>query len=74
MAVKMVAKLDAHDKGQTARGRRPSDRGAYSRFTRAVAEAELSRFIKANLQAYVLAGALMNRQSRAPNSSTESWR
>jgi len=51
MAEKMVGKLDAQDEGQTARGRRASDRGAYSRFTRAVAEAELTRFIKADLQA-----------------------
>lgn len=47
----MVAKLDAQDGGKTARGRRASDRGAYSRFTRAVAEAELTRFLKADLQA-----------------------
>ena len=51
MAEKMVGKLDAQDGGQTAKGRRASDRGAYSRFTRAVAEAELSRFIKADLNA-----------------------
>lgn len=51
MAEKMVGKLDAQDGGQTARGRRASDRGAYSRFTRAVAEAELTRFIKADLNA-----------------------
>ncbi|WP_209426834.1 IS1634 family transposase [Pararhodobacter sp. SW119] len=51
MAGKMVKKLDAQDDGQTARGRRASDRGAYSRFTRAVAEAELTRFLKADLQA-----------------------
>ncbi|ARE41061.1 Mobile element protein (plasmid) [Rhodovulum sp. P5] len=50
-AEKMVAKLDAQDGGQTARGRRASDRGAYSRFTRAVAEAEMTRFLKADLQA-----------------------
>lgn len=50
-AEKMVTKLDAQDGGQTARGRRASDRGAYSRFTRAVAEAELTRFLKADLQA-----------------------
>ena len=50
-AGKMVAKLDAQDGGKTARGRRASDRGAYSRFTRAVAEAELTRFLKADLQA-----------------------
>jgi hypothetical protein len=51
MAEKMVEKLDAQDEGQTARGRRASDRGAYSRFARAVAEAELTRFIKADLAA-----------------------
>ena len=51
MAEKMVAKLDAQDEGQSARGRRASDRGAYSRFTRAVAEAELTRFIKADYTA-----------------------
>jgi hypothetical protein len=50
-AEKMVAKLDAQDGGKTARGRRASDRGAYSRFTRAVAEAEMTRFLKADLQA-----------------------
>ena len=51
MAEKMVGKLDAQDGGQTAKGRRASDRGACSRFTRAVAEAELTRFIKADLDA-----------------------
>ena len=51
MAEQMVKKLDAQDDGQTARGRRASDRGAYSRFTRAVAEAEMTRFLKADLHA-----------------------
>src|SRR6056297_164352 len=51
MAETMVGKLDAQDAGQTARGRRASDRGAYSRFSRAVAEAEMTRFLKADLQA-----------------------
>ena len=51
MADKMVGKLDAQDDGKTARGRRASDRGAYSRFTRAVAEAELTRFLKADYTA-----------------------
>jgi len=51
MADKMVGKLDAQDVGQTAKGRRASDRGAYSRFTRAVAEAEMTRFLKADLSA-----------------------
>jgi transposase len=51
MAEKMVNKLDAQDAGTTSKGRRASDRGAYSRFTRAVAEAELTRFLKADLNA-----------------------
>ena len=51
MAEKMVAKLDAQDDGKTAKGRRASDRGAYSRFTRAVAEAEMTRFIKPDFTA-----------------------
>jgi len=51
MAERMVKKLDAQDEGQTARGRRASDRGAYSRFTRAVAEAEMTRFLKADFTA-----------------------
>jgi hypothetical protein len=51
LAGKMVPKLDAQDEGETARGRRASDRGAYSRFTRAVAEAELTRFLKADFTA-----------------------
>lgn len=51
MADKMVTKLDAQDDGRTAQGRRASDRGAYSRFTRAVAEAEMLRFVKPDLTA-----------------------
>jgi transposase len=51
MAEKMVGKLDAQDAGKTAKGRRASDRGAYSRFTRAVAEAEMTRFLKADFTA-----------------------
>lgn len=51
MAERLVGKLDSQSAGQTARGRRASDRGSYSRFTRAVAEAELTRFIKPDLQA-----------------------
>ena len=51
MAQKMVGKLDAQDAGKTAKGRRASDRGAYSRFVRAIADAELTRFIKADLTA-----------------------
>jgi len=50
-ANKLVAKLDAQDDGLSEKGRRASDRGAYSRFQRSVAEAELTRFIKADYQA-----------------------
>ncbi|SDZ72882.1 IS1634 family transposase, partial [Rubrimonas cliftonensis] len=56
MAETMVAKLDAQDaaratEAKAARGRRASDRGAYSRFTRAVTDAELTRFLKADFAA-----------------------
>ena len=47
----LVNKLNAQDEGVTEKGRRASDRGAYSRFQRSVAEAELTRFIKADFQA-----------------------
>jgi len=47
----MVAKLDRQDEGKSAKGRRASDRGAYSRFVRAIADAELTRFIKADFTA-----------------------
>lgn len=50
MAARLVTKLDTQDEGETARGRRASDRGACSRFSRAVAEAELTRFLKPDLQ------------------------
>ena len=50
-AEKLVSKLNAQDEGLTEKGRRASDRGAYSRFQRSVAEAELTRFIKADFQA-----------------------
>lgn len=50
-ADKLVNKLDAQDQGKTARGRKASDRGAYSRFQNAVADAELTRYIKADYQA-----------------------
>lgn len=52
MAELMVGKLNAQDEGATPQGRRASDRGAYSRFTRAVAEAEMTRFLKADLTAH----------------------
>ncbi|TQM90434.1 hypothetical protein BD293_3820 [Roseinatronobacter monicus] len=47
----MVAKLDRQDEGKSEKGRRASDRGAYSRFVRAISDAELTRFIKADLTA-----------------------
>ncbi|MFO7033184.1 IS1634 family transposase [Limnospira fusiformis CCALA 023] len=47
----MVAKLDRQDEGNSAKGRRASDRGAYSRFVRAIADAELTRFIKVDFTA-----------------------
>ncbi len=42
---------DLGPNGQSARKRRASDRGACSRFTRAVAEAEMTRVLKADLAA-----------------------
>ena len=51
MAEKMTDKIQSQDEGKVTRGRRASDRGAYSRFTRAVAEAEMTRFLKADLYA-----------------------
>ena len=42
---RLADKLDAQDTGQSERGRRASDRGAYTRFSRAVYEAHFSRFI-----------------------------
>ena len=51
LAEKLVTKLDAQDGGLTERGRRATDRGAYSRFQRALSEAELTRFIQADYQA-----------------------
>jgi transposase len=44
----LVSKLNAQDGGQSEKGRRASDRGAYSRFVRSVADAELTRYIKAD--------------------------
>lgn len=50
-AQRLVGKLDAQDEGITERGRRATDRGAYSRFARALADAELTRFMRADYQA-----------------------
>jgi transposase len=50
-ADRLVNKLDQQDTGVTEKGRRASDRGAYSRFQRALSDAELTRFVKADYQA-----------------------
>ena len=47
----LVDKLNRQDEGATAKRRRASDRGAYSRFVRFVSEAELTRFIQADYEA-----------------------
>ena len=47
----LVKKLDEQDEGLAEKGRRASDRGAFSRFNRSVADAELTRFIKADYEA-----------------------
>ena len=52
-AEKLVKKLDGQDEGLSEKGRRASDRGAYSRFTRSIAEAELTRFIKADYESEI---------------------
>lgn len=54
-ADKLVGKLDAQDKGQTERGRKASDRGAYSRFQHAVADARLTRYVQADYQSELFA-------------------
>ena len=46
----LAAKLDAQDAGGNERGRRASDRGAYTRFSREVFDAHLSRFITPELE------------------------
>jgi hypothetical protein len=45
----LASKLDRQDAGHRERGRRASDLGAYQRFTQAVLEAQMSRFVKADL-------------------------
>ena len=49
-ASKLTNKLDKQDAGKTDKGRRASDRGAYTRFSRAILDAELSRFVKADFE------------------------
>jgi transposase len=51
LAEKLVAKLDAQDAGQTERGRKASDRGAYSRFQHTLADAKLTRYVQADYHA-----------------------
>jgi transposase len=48
---KLVGKLDAQDAGQTERGRKASDRGAYSRFQHTLADARLTRYPQADYHA-----------------------
>lgn len=54
-ADQLVGKLDAQDRGQSERGRKASDRGAYSRFQHAVADARLTRYVQADYQADLFA-------------------
>jgi transposase len=46
---KLTTKLDQQDAGKSDKGRRANDRGAYTRFNRAIVEAELRRSVKADL-------------------------
>jgi len=48
---RMADGMVARDAGRTPRGPRAPDRDAYGRFARAVSEAELTRFIEADLRA-----------------------
>lgn len=48
---RLAAKLDRQEAGEVSRGRRASDRGAYARFYRMVAEAEMTRFIDLDFEA-----------------------
>ena len=45
----LAKKLDAQDSGESSRGRRSSDRGAYQRFHKALLEKQMTRFIKPDL-------------------------
>lgn len=45
----LARKLDAQDAGESGRGRRSSDRGAYQRFHKALVEKQMTRFIKPDL-------------------------
>ena len=51
LADQLVSKLDGQDAGLTERGRKASDRGAYSRFQSAVADAHLTRYVQADYHA-----------------------
>jgi len=56
--LQLATKLDAQDEGLSDAGRRATDRGAYSRFQRAVSDAALTRFIKADLHAELFSFAI----------------
>jgi hypothetical protein len=60
-AEKLVSKLNAQHEGKTARGRKASDRGAYTRFQQAVADAELTRYLKADYPADLFSYAVDER-------------
>ncbi len=48
---KLADKLNGQDEGITERGRRATDRGAYKRFQKAIADHHFSRYIEADLHA-----------------------
>lgn len=57
-AQRRVDKLEAQDAGTNARGRRASDRGAYLKFQRDVADQRLSKILHADLNAEQFSWAL----------------
>ncbi len=69
---KLAAKLDAQDEGVTERGRKASDRGAYSRFQQAIGDAELTRFIRADYTADRFSYAIVEDAIAPPSASTGS--
>ena len=72
-ADKLVSKLDAQETGQSERGRKASDHGAYNRFQHAVADAHLTRSCKRTIRPTCSPGASMKRPSTRPNASMASW-
>lgn len=64
---------EAQDGGHSARGRRATDRGAYSRFQRALSETELTRLDQAERFGYSINEAAIERAGhhRLPQTSRE---